>query len=199
MRGLNNALDTMKGASYSIVPIHERSDLFDECCRIINAEWPASKTRRLKTFAESCEVFPTCLVLLNRNKVVGHCKLSLIPSEYESCFLSSVVIDHPWRSQGMGSMLLKGAEEYASKKGIQKVYLSTNGQEGFYLKNGYRVCPPVNIWSVCVPAVNTTLQTSFTKAKSKEYAGPPPPPMPEPMSVYDARLTSSKTYMVKSL
>ena len=101
----------MKNSLYSIVPIHERPDLFKECCRIINAEWPASETRRyvlylkfesnvyfcyaeilfyrLKTLSESCEEFPTCLVLLNKETVIGHCKLSRIPNELQCCFLGS--------------------------------------------------------------------------------------------------------------
>lgn len=110
------------------------------------------------------------------------------------------MIDHPWRSRGFGSMLLRGAEEYASKRGIKKMYLSTKGQEGFYLKNGYSVCPPIDLYSVCLPAVSATITTPcFATYSRKEYSGPPAPPMPAPPSVKPSLVTSSKTYMIKSL
>ncbi|XP_043271842.1 N-alpha-acetyltransferase 80 isoform X2 [Venturia canescens] len=187
-------------SSYSIIPIHERPDLSEECCRIINAEWPASETRRLRTLRESCDEFPTCLVLLKGEKVIGHCKLSLVPSEFHSCFLGSVVIDHAWRSQGLGSLLLRGAEEYAAKKRIEKIYLTTQGQEGFYEKNGYVVCPPVNIWNyIILPTASTTPIARNENSGKKEFFGPPPPPMPVAKTPMASATTSNKTYMVKHL
>lgn len=45
---------------------------------------------RLKSLNVSCDEFPTCLVLVNKeDRVLGHCKISLIPRLRHSCFIQS--------------------------------------------------------------------------------------------------------------
>lgn len=37
----------------------------------------------------SCDIFPTSLVLLIKEKLIGHCKVSLIPNHPDSCLIES--------------------------------------------------------------------------------------------------------------
>ncbi|XP_003491463.1 N-alpha-acetyltransferase 80 isoform X2 [Bombus vosnesenskii] len=188
---------------YRIVPLHKRPDLIPDCCTLLNSEWPRSETARLKFLNVSCDEFPTCLILIDKeDRVLGHCKISLIPRLRHSCFIQSVIIDYQRRSQGLGSRLLRGAEEHVAKKGIKNVYLITKGQELFYLKNGYKTCDPFK-----ASGINDVVYSSaaFTKAKLKEkstqYCGPPPPPMPnfQMPKFYDLGILTHRTHMVKRL
>ncbi|CAK9808739.1 N-alpha-acetyltransferase 80 [Anthophora plagiata] len=188
---------------YSIVPLHKRPDLISDCCTLLNSEWPRSETARLKFLNVSCDEFPTCLILIDKeDRVLGHCKISLIPRLRHSCLVQSVIIDYQYRSQGFGSKLLRGAEEYVAKRGIKNVYLITKGQEVFYLKNGYKTCDPFK-----ASGINDVVYSNaaFTKAKLKEKSaqccGPPPPPMPnfQMPKFYDLGVITHRTHMVKKL
>ncbi|OAD56878.1 N-acetyltransferase 6 [Eufriesea mexicana] len=188
---------------YKIVPLHKRPDLIPECCTLLNSEWPRSETARLKFLNVSCDEFPICFILIDKeDRVLGHCKISLIPRLRNSCFIQSVLIDYQCRSRGLGSRLLRGVEEYVAKKGIKNVYLITKGQEVFYFKNGYKECDPFK-----ASGINDVVYSNaaFTKAKLKEKStqccGPPPPPMPnfQMPKFYDLGVTTHRTHMVKKL
>lgn len=44
----------------------------------------------MKSLSVSCDNFPTCLVLINsEDKVLGHCKISLVARSKVSCFIES--------------------------------------------------------------------------------------------------------------
>lgn len=44
----------------------------------------------MKSLNVSCDDFPTCLVLINNEeKVLGHCKISLVGRSKVSCFIES--------------------------------------------------------------------------------------------------------------
>ncbi|XP_015601747.1 N-acetyltransferase 6 isoform X2 [Cephus cinctus] len=188
---------TMKESQYCVVPLHSRPEMIKNCCILINSEWPRSETARLRTLNMSCDDFPTCLILLNGDRVVGHCKISLISSMSDSCFIESVVIDYERRSQGLGSILMQGAEEYVAKKGIKNIYLTTRGQEQFYLKNGYNICEPINLYGYT--SFITSSPMTKEKARYIVSAGPPPPPMPINVKKPHLPIVSAKTYMVKKL
>lgn len=185
---------------YRIVPLHRRPDLMDACCMLLNSEWPRSKTARLKSLSDSCDKFPTCLVLINaEDRVLGHCKISLIPKLNHSCFIQSVIINRKYRYQGLGSRLLKGAEEYAVKKGISYMYLVTKGQEMFYLKNGYRACDPFQAYGIKDVLCSTaSIARAKLKEKTPQCSGPPPPPMPK-FKMPDFFDMDARTHMVKRL
>lgn len=114
----------------------------------------------------------------------------------------SVVIGQTCRSQGLGSKLLRGAEQYAQLKGIRNMYLMTKGQEKFYLKNGYRVCDPFKMYS-WTDFVNPSYPINRGKVRERtmQFSAPPPPPMPNfPLDKpFDIRMLSRKTHMVKKL
>lgn len=186
---------------YDVVPLHHRPDKVKECCKLLNSEWPRSETARLKSLRVSCDEFPTCMILLDReNRVLGHCKVSLMPKLRYSCFIESVVIDYKCRTQGLGSRLLRGTEEYVSRKGFKSVYLITKGQELFYLKNGYRICDPIKMCGLSNFVPPTPIAKPKHKEKNTQFSGPPPPPMPQlEFEYFDIRMLSQKTHMVKKL
>ncbi|KYN03096.1 N-acetyltransferase 6 [Cyphomyrmex costatus] len=194
---------------YVVIPLHHRPDLVKDCCKLLNSEWPRSETARMKSLSVSCDDFPTCLVLINgENKVLGHCKISLVARSKVSCFIESVVIDYRYRSQGLGSRLLRGVEEYVAKRGLKNIYLKTDGQEVFYYKNGYKVCDPFKAYGINdIITVSPPLgRTRFKEQNGDQSAGqlpppPPPPPMPafQLSKFFDMRMLSRKTHMVKKL
>lgn len=69
--------------------IHRYPQFMDQCCDLINMEWPRSKTARLRRLEMSCDNFPTCLVLVHSHEVLGHSRLSLLPSLPLGCLIES--------------------------------------------------------------------------------------------------------------
>ncbi|KAK0182316.1 hypothetical protein PV327_000467 [Microctonus hyperodae] len=144
----------------------------------------------------SCDYFPTSLMLLYNDNLIGYCKISCVPNLKDSCYIESVVIDVGYRSQGFGSKLLKGAEYYMKLRGIKNVYLSTKGQENFYEKNGYTICEPINMWDNRTTIITTA--PILINNQTQIFCGPPPPPMPEYSPTLSPIITS-KTYMTKRI
>lgn len=101
-------------------------------------------------------------------------------------------------------MLLQAVEDYVYKKGIRNIYLVTKGQEGFYLKNGYNICEPIQQLND-YRDFNTNSYSSEkndSKLKSIEIisAGPPPPPMPTELKRPPLQICLPKrTFMMKKL
>ncbi|XP_019866027.1 N-alpha-acetyltransferase 80 isoform X1 [Aethina tumida] len=174
-----------------LLPLHHHPEYILDCCTLLNDEWKRSETARLRSLESSSDHLPTCLVLLQNKMLVGHVKLSRIPSIPEACFLESVVIRKCMRGQGYGTVLMQKTEDYC--RDILKlitIYLSTQGQEKFYAKLGYIECYPVSIYGGCpgMPIIQTV-------SKGNYQSGPPPPPIPQTTKVNSSR----KTYMTKSL
>lgn len=182
----------------TVLPLHKYPQYLQNCCDLINSEWKRSNTARLRSLESSCDTLPVSLVLLNDTKLIGHLKLSPIPSIKEGCFVESVVIDKQLRGQGFGSVLMRQAEEYCRNVlGLSVVYLSTRGQEGFYSKLGYVECQPISIYG-------GYKDNNFVVSESKNVAkcdtlilvnnAPKAPPMP---GITNSNLTTLKTYMKK--
>lgn len=203
----------MELRNLEVLPIHKYPELKKQCCELINEEWPRSETARMLMLQASCDRLPTCLVLVSdRTKVLGHCKLTPIPSIPDSCFLETVVISKSLRGKKLGTFLMSQVEEYCRNiLNLKMMHLSTKGQEQFYAKLGYEICAPVSIYGVFAPykVIDTDdrpkIQNSVPKPKTINNAGLPPPPPPPPMPKKDAvtnNLNSkncNKTYMFKNL
>lgn len=185
----------------------------EECCKLINDEWPRSETARMMMLQASCDTLPTSLILIrDRTLVLGHCKLTRIPNIPESCFLETVVISKKFRGQKLGSFLMTKVEEYCKNElKLTMVHLSTKGQENFYSKLGYSVCAPVSIYGYSqqpLQSINKNYSNENIVAKPvpKENTSVsvniPPPPPPPPINngiIPISTLKSSKTYMSKVL
>lgn len=170
-----------------ILPIHRHPEYLEACCKLINEEWKRSDTARLHSLNSSCDQLPTSLILLLDKKLIGHLKLSVIPSIKNACFVESVVIDNKLRGKGYGSYLMKKAEEHCKQiLNLKSIYLSTHGQEDFYSKLGYTRCEPVSIYGNFISKNNFEQKISpekINKNNVKNIIGilapvPPPPPLP---------------------
>ncbi|GFG28410.1 hypothetical protein Cfor_11338 [Coptotermes formosanus] len=138
-----------------VLEIHRYPQLMDQCCDLINMEWPRSKTARLRRLEMSCDSFPTCLVLVCSNEVLGHSKLSSLPSLPLGCLIESVVVHPEHRGKGLGKFLMTKSEDHARRQGMETLYLYTKDKQGFYSKIGYTECEPVQIYGQHVLGQNS--------------------------------------------
>lgn len=130
-----------------MVPIHRHPELLEQCCDLINSEWPRSTVARMRSLETSSDNLPTCLILTrDGNKlVIAHLKLSPITGKNKSCFVESVVVAREHRGKGLGSLLMIHAENFCKHVlQLTSVYISTKGQEAFYAKLGYTLCQPIS-------------------------------------------------------
>ena len=93
--------------------------------------WSAEAgAQRFRESADTCKRW----VALDKDRIIGFCEHSL------ECELTRMYV-HPDRlRKGVGSRLLKVAEESLKKQGCQEISLeSTLTAKDFYAKNGYQV------------------------------------------------------------
>lgn len=182
-----------------VIPLHKSARYMLECCRLINSEWKRSETARLRSLECSCDDLPTSLVLIKDKKVIGHAKLTPIPSIKSGCFVESVVISAELRGKGFGSFLMKKAEEHCRDfLSLDAIYLSTKGQEKFYSKLGYNECGPISIYGA--PSfLNVNTKTSDTRSAKQNVDKNVPVAPPLPTKIPDGKSTNTKTYMYKLL
>lgn len=134
----------------SIALLHQRPEYSEQCCDLLNQEWKRSTTARMRSFENSCDTLPANIILLDKNQLIGHLKLSVIPSIPMACFVECVVIQNNLRGKGYGTKLMEMSEDYCKNVlDLKEVYLSTKGQEEFYRKLGYEECPPISIYGFC--------------------------------------------------
>ncbi|XP_051159443.1 N-alpha-acetyltransferase 80 [Leptopilina boulardi] len=212
--------EIMKDTPYNIIPLHHRPELMNQCCKLLNSEWRRSEKARLISLSSSCDKFPTSLVLLDNDKVIGHCKISLIPSIDDCCVIESFMISRDNRSQGLGSILLRGVEQYVAKRGIKQILLTTRDQEGFYRKNGYSISEPLNLYklmdymnsinesdkekqinlikNIIIEKTNERRKELKTQQNNAFSGAPPPPPLPN-LIEKKRQYESPYTYMCKKL
>lgn len=181
------------GMSLIVVPIHKYPEYLKECCSLINREWKRSETARLYSLQNSSDNLPTSLILLEDKRLIGHLKLSIIPSIKNACFVESVVINPNLRGKGYGKFLMKEAEHYVKNiLNLDTIYLSTKGQEKFYEKLGYNECLPISIYGNFLRKDVLKPKQEFTKYKPDNVPPPPPPPTLKNFVV-------TKTYLKKEL
>ncbi|XP_071454029.1 N-alpha-acetyltransferase 80 isoform X2 [Hetaerina americana] len=186
-----------------VLPLHLVPHFTEQCCYLLNLEWKRSEVARLRSLEGSCDKLPTCLILIrndtNVKEVIGHSKLTRIPSIPEGCFIESVVIHPNFRRKGLGKYLMRRTEQYAKRQGFSIAYLSTHDQQIFYGKLGYDECPPVSIYGAALPVNSNKDRETMKKLDEgcQEFsmfhtskgiqrhvslppgpAPPPPPPMP---------------------
>jgi len=129
-----------------LVKAHEKTEVIDsikdQCVKILNNEWARSDTLRLRTLNSSKENMPMSLALVKvpENFVVGHGKLSEIPSNRSAIFIESVVIHPDLRGQGLGKILMLKLEQFCRDKGYKIAYLCTIDMQIFYSRCGYKFC-----------------------------------------------------------
>ncbi|XP_072929654.1 N-alpha-acetyltransferase 80 [Epargyreus clarus] len=197
----------MEYCDLKLLLLHEHPQYLKECCVLINQEWPRSETARMMSLQASCDQLPTSLILVRDGKVLGHCKLTSIPSMPNSCFIETVVICKSMRGKKLGTYLMQQVEDYCKNVlKLEMVHLSTKGQENFYAKLGYELCAPVSIYGNNVTSFKAPeiKRESLPQPKNTANNGttplpPPPPPMPTITSGPISTIKTCKTFMFKYL
>ncbi|XP_059047491.1 N-alpha-acetyltransferase 80 [Achroia grisella] len=199
----------METENLSVLLLHYYPQYLKQCCDLINEEWPRSETARMMSLQASRDALPTSFILVQDKKcVIGHCKLTPIPSIPESCFVESVVISKTLRGKKLGSYLMKHIEDYCKNVlNLKMIHLSTKGQENFYSKLGYTVCKPVSIYGTCLSnkyiiephSHKTDNSVPQENTPSTGTPPPPPPPMPKVGLNSNSNIKSNKTFMFKDI
>jgi len=154
-------------------PSEYKDDIKNQCCEILNDEWPRSETLRLRSLNSSRDDLPLCLALVewfqNASKdnsktpcVLGHVRLARIPSKPSAVWIESVVIHPDLRGKGFGKYLMLITEKFAKDQGFVEAYLCTIDRQIFYSRCGYTFCDPV-----CAYSGNIKLPSGLTASKPK--------------------------------
>lgn len=173
-----------------------RASIRDQCCSMLNNEWPRSETLRLRSLDSSCDDLPMCLALISDDDddattVMGHVRLGSIMGEPNSVWLESLVIHPDLRGSGMGKYFMLLTEEFCKLElHRDTVYLCTGDKQPFYSRCGYTFCPPVTAYSgnvklCCLdnlkqnqPEPVKSVVSKKTEPTIKSNPAPPPPPPP---------------------
>ncbi|XP_046646609.1 N-alpha-acetyltransferase 80-like [Daphnia pulicaria] len=199
-----------------IVALHDKPDLTEDCAKILNEEWPRSKTARMRTIENSNPNLPISLLLIkntqqNKDEVVGHAKISRLPLVPGTCLIESVLVNPVNRGKGFGKLLMEECEKLATQFRFSWAILSTHDKQEFYRKLGYEFCQPVCQYGAPPSSASHLLETtqpnkaSETVSKTAPCEGsvlktktafPQPPPLPEFTNI---SVPAKKVYMKKSL
>ena len=140
-------------ALHEDIPSELKNAIRSQCVNVLNDEWPRSETWRLRSLDSSREGYPMCLALVKRCLktdqpfVLGHVKLSKIPSKPASVWIESVVIHPDLRGKGIGKYLMLKTEQFCIEQEFRTAYLCTIDKQIFYSKCGYKFCEPVTVSS----------------------------------------------------
>ena len=88
--------------------------------------------------ARDVDAIPLCLVALRQGVLIG--AINLVDSDDEKHtdwrpWLAGLVVAAPYRSQGVGSLLVRTLLDHARRIGVARVHLGTDGP-GFYQRLG---------------------------------------------------------------
>lgn len=151
------------------LPTALKDDIKDQCVKLLNDEWPRSELLRYRTLNASKDYFPMSLALLVKpdNVVIGHVKLSQIPSQAKAIWIESVVIHPDLRGQGIGKHLMYKTEEFCKQSGYNIAYLCTIDRQVFYSRCGYQFCKPVTASSGTVGVRHERIDLTQVTADNK--------------------------------
>lgn len=194
----------------AVVPLHKHLHYLNDCSMLLESEWPARARYRREILKRSLYPFPTSLLLIlnkksqSTNRVVGHCRIKLVPGVSRCCFIESVVIANELRGNGWGRFLMRHAEYYALREGMINVYLETKKDNAvFYEKLDYIYTNPLTLHGVFtkdddnnkvtndssggIPNVPLKYNDADSSANFPTANGsvPTPPPLP-PMAAYNS-------------
>ena len=72
------------------------------------------------------------------------------PRVENAVWSTAVLVSRLWRGKGLGSCLMRAAEEYAASLHCHTVHLSTHDKQNFYHHLGYKDGPPISALRSCV-------------------------------------------------
>jgi GNAT superfamily N-acetyltransferase len=123
-----------------------RSDDYDEMADLSGQlGYPSTEEQiRLRIERMKDDDHAVLVAELSSGQIAGWVGMYIFRSvEMDHCtFISGLIIDETFRSQGIGRGLLKAAEEWARHMGCRAICVSSNvirsSAHAFYLSNGYR-------------------------------------------------------------
>ncbi|KAM8862923.1 N-alpha-acetyltransferase 80 [Spinachia spinachia] len=164
--------DSEQAREIRAIPIHQRPDLLVPCADLVNCEWQRSRAARVHSLRKSCPEFPVCLVLLlglgERERLLGHARLSRVVGHAGSLFVESVVVSGAERGRGYGRTLMEEAERYAKSRGFARMCLTTHDKQRFYAHLGYALCTPVQSAGAMAAFVPMEMLLRFSRMQSEE-------------------------------
>ncbi|EGT51012.1 hypothetical protein CAEBREN_30606 [Caenorhabditis brenneri] len=83
------------------------------------------------------------LVDSEKDEVIGHAKLCLLPNRPTSLFVETVLIAKDRRRLGLGRYLMMGVENWMRSNGFDRAFLGTLDRCNFYESIGYSKCDPI--------------------------------------------------------
>ncbi|KZS15147.1 N-acetyltransferase 6 [Daphnia magna] len=122
----------MENHNIMIVALHDKPDSIEDCIKLLNDEWPRSKTARLRSIESSNPNLPISLIMVSNT--------------------TTVLINPANRGKGFGKLLMEECEKLAVKLGFSTAVLSTHDKQQFYQKLGYEFCQPVSQYGGVVPS-----------------------------------------------
>lgn len=90
------------------------------------------------------------------------------------------------------------SSSFHSRHNTHTAYLSTKGQEKFYMKLGYETCEPIPLYGG-FPLPANQIDMTCKKMSSSPPKGPVPPPLPPPIDIQNGIRLNTKTFMMKTL
>lgn len=124
--------------------LHDHTQYTNQCCQLLNEEWPRSEAARLHSLEQSRDSFPCSFVLVDPNdKVLGHVKLKCEPIKPDSVFLESLIVKKEFRGKGFGKFIMEKIEEISKNWGFKKIILTTMDKFNFYNHLGYEIVNPI--------------------------------------------------------
>jgi N-acetylglutamate synthase-like GNAT family acetyltransferase len=128
------------------------------------ADWTlAIATEELQQHVQ-CRDFPTTLIVLQDNQVLG--SASLIAEDAEefddigSPWLASVYVQPEFRGRGLGALLVKAVMRHAKKIQLDTIYLFTPDHHDFYVQLGWEKISRVDLHHQTVDIMKADLRVN---------------------------------------
>eukprot|EP00124_Ichthyophonus_hoferi_P004760 Ihof_evm2s569 gene=Ihof_evmTU2s569 len=123
----------------SLLPSHFYPHLWEEAISLLNSEWPRSVTARRIALERSRDTFPTSLLLVRANHVIGYAQVAVVQGNQDDVVVESVIISSNQRGQGLGRILMHMIEDYVKRHHKKTIHLSTHDKLGFYTALAYTI------------------------------------------------------------
>ncbi|CAL2036006.1 unnamed protein product [Caenorhabditis brenneri] len=101
------------------------------------------RERRQRTLCRPSPPMAFLLVDSEKDEVIGHAKLCLLPNRPTSLFVETVLIAKDRRRRGLGRYLMMGVENWMRSNGFDRAFLGTLDRCNFYESIGYMKCDPI--------------------------------------------------------
>ncbi|RWS26143.1 N-acetyltransferase 6-like protein [Leptotrombidium deliense] len=122
-----------------LLKLHENDEYLNECCSLLNEEWPRSETARMHFLSKSNDKLPISFILIDKqsNCVIAHLRVKKDVLS-DAAVIESVVVKRERRGKGYGKYIMNKAEQFIKQIGFTTIKLTTKDKVSFYEKLGYQ-------------------------------------------------------------